>query len=225
MTTTQSFWEAVKAGDAARVAELAKSQPDLASARTEAGVSAVLLATYYRHASVAEALIAAGAALDIFDASATGRAERVSEWLTTDPSLLNAYAPDGFMPLGLAAFFGRKDAFDVLLAAGAEVNQTANNATRVRPLHAALAQGDPEAAYPMAAALLAAGAQVNAAQEGGWTPLHEAARHGYLALTELLLAHGADPNQASDNGTGALALAMNGGHTEVAEALREAGAV
>jgi uncharacterized protein len=93
---------------------------------------------------------------------------------------------------------------------------------KVQPLHAALAHDDPKASFPIAEALLRAGADPNAAQHGGWTPLHEAAHHGYLALAELLLAHGADPRAASDDSSTPLQMAERGGHAEVAERLRVA---
>ena len=44
-----------------------------------------------------------------------------------------------------------------------------------------------------AGVLLAAGADVNATQHGGYTPLHEAAQHGDVELVELFLSAGADP--------------------------------
>jgi ankyrin repeat protein len=48
--------------------------------------------------------------------------------------------------------------------------------------------------------LLARGAQVNARQQGGWTPLHPAAHNGDGELARLLLNNSADPNLASDDG-------------------------
>ena len=58
-------------------------------------------------------------ALNIFEAAATGQTARVRELIAANPALLNAYAPDGFHPLGLAAFFGNKATVEVLLQAGA----------------------------------------------------------------------------------------------------------
>lgn len=39
--------------------------------------------------------------------------------------------------------------------------------------------------------LLKASAPVNAADNAGWTPLHEACNHGYVEITALLLEAGA----------------------------------
>ena len=44
--------------------------------------------------------------------------------------------------------------------------------------------------------LIAAGADVNATQHGGYTPLHEAAQHGDVEMVELFLSAGADPTIA-----------------------------
>jgi uncharacterized protein len=222
MSNEQSFWAAVKSGDEAQVRALLEAKPGLAAARTAGGVSPVLVATYYGKPAVAEVLIALGPALDIFEAAAAGRSGRVAELLDADPGLVNAYAPDGYMPLGLAAHFGHAATVDLLLRHGADVNQRAQNAMQVQPLHAALAHGNAQVSYPIAEALLRAGAAVNGTQENGWTPLQEAAHHGFAALVALLLAHGADPTQANVDGVTALGLAEAGNHTEAAGLLRQA---
>ena len=61
---------------------------------------------------------------------------------------------------------------------------------------------DPETAqHPsMPRSLIAAGADVNAVQQDGVTPLHETAATGQLELTRLLLEHGADRNVKDGNG-------------------------
>ncbi len=48
--------------------------------------------------------------------------------------------------------------------------------------------------------LLASGADVNAPDEYGETPLHWATRYGHTALVEVLVANGADVNASDDNG-------------------------
>ncbi|MBF8270647.1 MAG: hypothetical protein HW386_2356, partial [Gammaproteobacteria bacterium] len=53
------------------------------------------------------------------------------------------------------------------------------------------------------------GADVNAKQQGGWTALQAAAKHGSMELVELLLQHGADPNQPADDGQTALSMAAD----------------
>jgi ankyrin repeat protein len=48
---------------------------------------------------------------------------------------------------------------------------------------------------------LEAGADPDARQSGGWTPLHAAAQNADLAGVRLLLASGADAAATSDDGT------------------------
>jgi ankyrin repeat protein len=59
---------------------------------------------------------------------------------------------------------------------------------------------------------------------GGWSGLHEAAKHGRLDAVRVLLAHGADPNarEAGDN-THPLHWAAAHGHLEIVRALLDAG--
>jgi ankyrin repeat protein len=62
-----------------------------------------------RQADVAAALLARAAALDIFEAATAGDAKRVGALVDADRSLTDAVAKDGYTPLGLAAFFKRRD--------------------------------------------------------------------------------------------------------------------
>lgn len=67
---------------------------------------------------------------------------------------------------------------------------------------------------------MAAGADVNARQHGGWTPLMQAAAHGDLEIVDVLLGAGADPSLTSDEGKTPAALADENGHPTLAERLR-----
>ena len=128
----------------------------------------------------------------MFEASAAGRAERARELLDEDPSLANAWADDGFQPLGLASFFGHVEAARLLVERGAEVNSASRNDMKVMPLHSAVATGDPDARYELAKLLLEHGADPNARQQDDYTPLMAAEHHGDERLRALLLEHGAE---------------------------------
>jgi uncharacterized protein len=128
----------------------------------------------------------------VFEASAAGRAERVRELLDQDPSLANAWADDGFQPLGLASFFGHVEAARLLVERGAEVNSASRNDMKVMPLHSAVATGDPDARYELAKLLLEHGADPNARQQDDYTPLMAAEHHGDERLRRLLIEHGAE---------------------------------
>jgi ankyrin repeat protein len=209
------FFEAVQAGDVDAVAAILSRQPSLASARDDAGRSAVLVALYHGHPEVGRALADAGADLDVFDAAALGRTNQLAILLGLDPELAQEWSPDGFTALHYAAFFGTPDAAALLLGAGAPADEAARNPMQVRPLHSAAASGQTETCR----LLLAAGASVDACQQGGFTALHAAAGHGDEGLVDLLLAHGADASLTTDAGEVAADLARAGGHAALADRL------
>jgi ankyrin repeat protein len=72
--------------------------------------------------------------------------------------------------------------------------------------------------------LVQAGADVNAAQADGATPLHWAAYHGDVSMALLLLEAGADVAAANRNGSTPMWLAASQGDAAVIEALLENGA-
>ena len=138
----------------------------LLNARGGNGESAAMLAVYYGKKSVLELLLGRGAELNIFEAAAAGKVERVVALLAAEPSLANGYAPDGFPLLGLAAFFGHLEVVNPLLRHGADVNAVSRNATGYTALTGAVAGGHAE----IAAALLAAGANANHRYGPDYTP-------------------------------------------------------
>lgn len=154
-------------------------------------MSELLEAIYRGDQARADELLAADPQLDVFEAAAVGRTERLRAVLDEDPSLANAWASDGFQPLGLASFFGRVEAARLLVERGAEVNSASRNEMKVMPLHSAAATPDPDSRYELARLLLEHGADPNARQQDDFTPLMAADQHGDERLAQLLLEHGA----------------------------------
>jgi len=221
MTTVQDFFAAIEAGSTVEVTRLLDASPALVNARDENGLSAVLTAAYYQESDIAKLLVQRGAELSVFEACAVGELSRVKEWVERQPDLINAYAPDGFQPLGLAAFFGHIDVVEFLLSKGAEVNSPSRNPMRVMPLHSAIANKHTD----IVKLLLDHGADVNAAQADDFTPLHESAQNDMLDVTRWLLDHGASLNpRLASNGKTPLALAIEHKHESVAELLQQHGA-
>jgi ankyrin repeat protein len=202
-------------GDGDRLRQLLADDPAQASVRNADGLSPLLAATYRHRPDLAQIVLAAAPPLDVFDAAAVGDVDRLAELLDADPVLANAYASDGFTPLGLAAYFGHPAAVRLLLERGADPSAAARNAMRVQPLHSAVAGRSAEAVR----LLLAAGADPNARQHGGWTPLLAAAAHGDEDVVNNLLAAGADAAAVNDAGQDAAALAAEHGHAALAERL------
>ena len=126
---------------------------------------------------------------------------------------------DGFTALHLAAFFGRPAVARLLLDRGADPNPWATGDLYVQPLHSAVAGGH-EAVAEM---LIRDGADVDAPQRHGYTPLMGAAQNGLAATVQLLLARGADPKARNDDILTAAELADRAGQTEVAATIRAAG--
>jgi ankyrin repeat protein len=183
-------------------------------------VSPLMDALYHGQADQAQRLLAelGESNLSIHEAAAMGVLARLEAVLAHDPSAVNAWSADGFQPLGLACFFGRRAATELLLARGAEVNTPARHRFHVAAIHAALAGPEPS----IARLLVAAGADVNARQQDGFTPLHETAHSGNLELTRYLLAHEADPGARNDQGRTPAEVARERGHSEVAQMLEAA---
>jgi len=159
--------------------------------------------------------VAAGVALDEFEAAALGDTNRLRALVTEDDLDVDRKSDDGFTALHFAAFFGTPEAAAVLLGAGADPSSVAANDMRVQPLHSAAASRSTETAR----LLLEAGAPPDARQNGGYTPLHEAALHGDVELIELLLRHGASAGAANDEGRTPADLARSEGHDEIANRL------
>jgi ankyrin repeat protein len=154
-------------------------------------MSELLDAVYRGDTETVEQLLADDPELDVFEAAAVGDVGRLRELLDEDPPRANAFAEDGFQPLGLASFFAHLDAVRVLLERGADVNSASRNTMRVAPIHSAAAVSDPEARYAICELLLEHGADPNVRQQDDYTPLMEADQHGDARLRDLLVRHGA----------------------------------
>jgi ankyrin repeat protein len=209
------MFDAIDAGDEARLAELLATEPGLAGERDDDGVSAALHARYRDNHDAVAQLLATHPELDIFDAAGLGRPDRIADLLAADPGLASAFASDGFTPLHLAAFFGGVEAARLLVAHSAPPNVVSRNALQVMPLHSAAAGSH----VAVARLLVEAGADVNAVQPHGYRPLHAAAQNGNRELTELLLAAGADPAARTDDGKTPADLATAAGHADIASLL------
>ena len=158
-------------------------------------MSDVLQAVYRGDREEAE-LLAAGRDLDVFEASALGRTERVRELLDADPSLVDAYGDDGFHPVGLASFFGHVDTARLLFERGADANQLARNEhIQTAAIHAAAAAEakDEDTRYELVKLALDHGADPNLEQGGGFRAIDAARQNGDNRVEQLLLERGARP--------------------------------
>ena len=156
-------------------------------------MSDVLEAVYRGDRDEAEQL-AAGRELDVFEAAALGRTERLRQLLDEDASRVNAFGADGFHPLGLACFFGHVDAAQLLLDRGADVNALSRNENiQTAAIHASSAsEGKDEATrYELVKLVLEHGADPNLEQGGGFRAIDAARQNGDGRVERLLFDHGA----------------------------------
>lgn len=211
-----NVFEAIQAGDEGALRERLELRPEEAGARNDAGLSPVLQALYLGRAELLDVILDANPPLDVFDSAAAGRTRGLAELLEGEPGLARSYSPDGFTALHFAAFFGQREAAELLLDHGADTGAVARNPElTVQPLHSAAAGSHTE----IVKLLLERGADPGATQGGGFTPLHSAAQNGDQGSVEALLEAGADPSARDDEGRTPADLARAAGHDDLAEQL------
>jgi len=213
---SKEFFDAIKKGDFGEVERLLSLTPSLIYAKDD-GLSPVMVSAYYQEPEITEFLSDNTGSLNIFESAATGKVNQIARLLARNPLLVNAYASDGFQPLGLACFFGHYDTAVYLIKAGAAVNSPSKNEFSVTPIQSAAAAG-----YVNIVLLLVThDANPNVRECSGLTPLHAAAHNGDTAMLRALLFNGADLTICSHNGKSPLDLAIEGGHEGAAALLRE----
>lgn len=213
---SEEFLTAATAGDILKVKAMLDKDPSLARVKDQTGVSVIMKATYYGKKDVVAALLDSGVEVDVFEAAATGQTDRLRELIANDRSLVNAYSPDGFTPLGFAVFFTQPEAVNELLNAGADVNLPSRESMKVTPLASAAAAKQTD----IARVLIAHGADVNARAASGHIPLHEASANGNVDLVKLLIENGAGTDTKTDDGKTPLDFAVEYKRDEVIELLR-----
>ena len=208
--------KALQEGDLSAVGRLLEERPELFTARSAQGASCLAMCVYMGQPDAAQLFLERGVQPNFFESILLGSLEDVRGFVEQGGIDVNAFAPDGFPPLGLAAFFGHNALVHYLLERGADPGLAARNDFRVTPLHAAAARGDAG----VVRLLLERGADPNARQQGGFVALHTAAANGRREMAEILLAHGAEPSARNDAGAVPADLAERAGHDELAQLLK-----
>ncbi len=213
---SQLFFDLIRQGKTAEIAEAVEAQPSVAKSRDAQGISALILAVYTQQPVIRDFLLTHLTDLDIFEAAAVGDCARLHQLIAQDAMSARAVSPDGWTPLHLAAAFAGPEPVTLLLEHGAHVHQFSHNPLRNQPLHACVALNH---SVEVVRALLEGGADVNASQHGGYTPLLQAAAAGKKDIVVLLLDYGARQDCICDQGKSAMDYARERGHVEVAELL------
>jgi len=189
--------------------------PALATTNTSYNVSPLMLSCYYKKPEVTAVLLNYTGDINLFEAAATGKFDRLAHLIFSHPDNINKYANDGFTALGLACYFGQFEAARYLVLKGADVNLPSRNGFNVYPLHSAAAGNYTD----ISRMLIESGADINVKQQMGVTPLHSAAQNGNLELIILLLEKGAVVDVRMEGGKLPADLARAKGFTEIADIL------
>jgi len=169
-----TIFELIDAADVEGIRAQLADDPAAAAAHDERGLTAVMRAAY-RGRDVLHAVLAADPPLEPFDRIVVGESEGLPA--------PDAWTPDGFTPLHIAAFAHNAEAARKLLGAGANPNVLATASfARVTPLGTCAFAGANEVAQ----VLLEHGADRTLTADDGFTPLDSALENGNAELAALL---------------------------------------
>jgi ankyrin repeat protein len=213
---SQRFLNLIRNGQTAEVAAATEEDPSLIACRDAQGVSAFLWSVYSGQPVIRDFLLAHLDTLDIFEACALGDCGRIESLLRQDAMLVHEASADGWGPLHLAAAFGGPQATALVLTHGAHVHRFSRNPMHNQALHACMALSQD---CETARLLIEQGADVNMAQAGGYTPLHQAAANGRADLVGILLEAGANPGNLCHQGKSPADYARERKHDEVVQLL------
>jgi ankyrin repeat protein len=182
---------------------------------------------------------------DFFKAIKQGDARKVEEIIQRDSTLSNVRDSQGMSPVVVATYYGQPKIAELLIAKGAkldlfEASMTGNTVTVEQiiskdpkqvnsfssdgftALHLAAFFGH----YEVARYLIEKGSDVNAIAKNMMKvmPLHSAAAHRQVEISELLLNHGAKVNAKQEGGFTPLHAAAQNGDIEMARLLLKHGA-
>jgi ankyrin repeat protein len=215
---TPLHWAAY--GDDLALADLLIASGADVNASTVLGVTPLSLACTNRSAAIAARLLAAGANANaalstgetvLMTAARTGSLEIVRGLLARGADVNAREGSQGQTALMWAVASRHAEIVHALIDGGADIE--ARTKVRSVPVHTGdrfVLQNDRRGARKI--------------DQGGFTALLFAARHGDVESARLLLAAGADVNETSADGASALVVAAHSGHRSVSMLLLEKGA-
>lgn len=228
-TSAGEIHRAIVDGDVARVAELLRGNPALATAPDDGDPyksQPLHFAAMGGNVEIARLLVATGADVECgdtdestpLDVACMRRHGEMVAFLLSEGANVNRRDRNGACPMSFAVSAGDSAIVEQLLAAGADLNFRDKNGYTL--LHFAQS---PQMRW-LFDMVLARGDNPNAAAVGGTTPLHLAAGRGNVALVEALLAAGADHSPKDEHGQTPLIGTAMQNHADAARCLLAAGA-
>lgn len=191
----EAMMAAIVSDDADRVRILVDEHPEVIAEDGPGGIPLPLAALYHGREDLAELLLELGAPLGLPTAAALGRVDAVGEMIDRSRARVHDRSADGWTPLHLAAYFGRREAAALLIDRGADLRARSDNAMENTPLHAAVAGGH----MALVMLLVDRGADVNA-DAAGVAPLDIACGRRDDEMVRYLVDRGAE--KAGKGGTG-----------------------
>lgn len=206
-TPSEAYFDAISAGDGAKVARLVGENPGLISAHDERSRSGFTVAILGGHLAIADHLSAVGYQTDVVEAAWVGDWERFAELSSARPAQVNQHHELGGTAMYAGARGGGGAELWRIYAAAGLPNPPRPTPDAQSPLRAALEVRDLGVAELTAATLLSNGANPNAAEPAGSSALHAAAARGSAELVEMLIRKGADLAARDDRGRTATDIA------------------
>lgn len=210
---------AANRGDLRSVETILRREPALASSKSRGGFTPLHMAAINGHAAICEVLIEKGASIN--ERNLDGATPLIKAVQGNHPELVRMLLKMGADPnlrdntganaLLIAEMKDHSAITSLLIPVTEPGTSTAGGATA---LHLAASRSVSDTSL-----LLQRGADVNARDNRGWTPLHSAVSAGQSRIVQILLLKGADTTLENNRGETPVEMANRRGNAEIVNLL------